>query len=96
MSARPETIIRQKFLQRDATTILSERFSSDQVGMVGSMAVVRAAGQVLCLDLRASQHPQSRRRLAQHGQLRKKGFKVATVHTVCELQLALASLKVLE
>lgn len=92
MSARLDTIVRQKLLQRDAANILCEHFAQESIGAVGSMLVVKADRQVLCLDLQVSQRPPSKRRLEQHSRIRRKGWKVATVRTVVELRLALASL----
>jgi hypothetical protein len=89
MTARLETIVRQKQLERDAVDLVTARYPSTQAGAVNGMIVLRTVDHVLCIDLKASAAPLTQHRLNEHARLRRKGFKVLTARSAFEVQMAL-------
>lgn len=89
MTARLETIVRQKQLENAAAEIITARYPETHARAIGGMIVLCTPGRVICLDLKASGHPLSRRRLNQHAKMRRLGYRVITCKSTLEVKMAL-------
>jgi hypothetical protein len=89
MTARLETIIRQKQLERAAVDLVTARYPDTHARAIDSMIVLRMADQVLCLDLKASGRPLTRHRLSVHAKMRRLGFRVVTCRSSLEVKMAI-------
>lgn len=89
MTARLETIVRQKQLENAAAELVTARYPDTHARAIDSMIVLRMADQVLCLDLKASSRPLTRHRLNVHAKMRRLGFRVVTCRSSLEVKMAL-------
>lgn len=89
MTARLETIIRQKQLENAAAEIITARYPETHARAIAGMIVLRTPGKVICLDLKASGRPLSRIRLNRHAKMRRLGFTVVTCSSSIEVKMVL-------
>lgn len=85
MTARLETIIRQKQLENSAAAIIGCRYPETHARVIEGMIILRTPGKVICLDLKASGRPLSRMRLNRHAKMRRLGYRVVTCRSTLEI-----------